>query len=482
MRKSYEKQNDLDLLALYLFKEDTVVSMEQLATTLTVFESIESPFITGEFSFVDNNKVMQTLDIRENCYLVCCFRTPVPTKLKDNMGDSLPEKLTDSNSVVIMKVDGIKERTRSPKQNGEYIVLRLSSPSKFLDQINMVSRSVKGIGVGPIVDLVEEFYYDRNNAFSTEMPSLTDENLIQNYAQRGVGVYDNRYSLISLYNLSETDTPVRHTFPYSNPSRMIRSICTDLTSATNDPGYVFWETLTGFKLASMQSLFYSNPVIGFVKTLADSRNDESLDERLASLYTIQSITAVNNSRRDIQVASGAFNTELHEFDITTKLITKRNFNYDLENSYREEKDRFPAVGGSKYINEKSRPSIISSFDVASFRFDETRDEPDPNLYIDDEGEQSMLSQQIMFGDTSLNIVVAGNHMIEAGNTIQVTLPPTSPATDEQVDEELSGTYVIRNLGHTFEFLTNTHKMSLDLARNFRTKRTSVVNFDLRGES
>ena len=45
MRKSYEKQNDLDLLALYLFKEDTVVSMEQVATTLTVFESVESPFI-----------------------------------------------------------------------------------------------------------------------------------------------------------------------------------------------------------------------------------------------------------------------------------------------------------------------------------------------------------------------------------------------------------------------------------------------------
>jgi len=483
MRKSYEKQNDLDLLALYLFKEDTVVSMEQVATTLTVFESIESSFISGEFTFVDNNKIMQSLDVKENCYLVCCFRTPVPVELKDNMGDFLPRRLTDTTSVVVMKVDGIKERTRSPKQNGEYVVLRLSSPSRFLDQTNVISRSIRGSGTTPIAELVEEFYYDRENSYRTGMPPLTDENIIQKYAQSGVGVYDDRYRLISLYNLAESDTEVRHAFPYSNPSRIIDTLCSDLTSSTNDPGYLFWETLTGFKLASMQSLFYSNPVMGYVKSLADTRNDEIVDERLASLYTIQSITAVNNNRRDIQTAHGAFNTELHEFDITTKRITKRNFNYDAENPYVDEKDRFPAVGGSKYVDEKSRPSIVSTFDVASFRFDKNRDEPDPNLYVDDEGEQSMSSQSIMFGDTSLNIVVAGNHMIEAGNTIQVTLPPTSPASDnQQVDEELSGTYVVRNLGHSFEFLTNTHKMSLDLARNYRTERTSIVNLDLRGES
>jgi len=482
MRKSYEKQNDLDLLALYLFKEDTIVSMEQVATTMTVFESIDSQFITGEFSFVDNNKIMKSFDIKENCYLVCCFRTPVPTKLKDNMGNMIPKNLTDTNSVIVMKVDGIKERTRSPKQNGEYVVLRLSSPSRFLDQINVISRGIKGSGTAPIVELVEEFYYDRENSYNTGMPALTDESLIQKYAQSGVSVYDDRYKLISLYNLSDTDTEVRHAFPYMNPSRMIDSLCSDLTSTTNDPGYVFWETLTGFKLASMQSLFYSSPVIGYVKTLADSRNQESTDERLASLFTIQSMTAVNNSRRDVQTASGAFNTELHEFDITTKSIVKRNFNYDTDNPYTDEKDRFPAVGNSKYVNEKSRPSIISPFEVASFRFDESRDEPDPNLYIDDEGEQAMVSQSIMFGDTSLNVVIAGNHMIEAGNTIQITLPPTSPVTEQQVDEEMSGTYVIRNLGHTFEFLTNTHKMSLDLARNYRTERTSVVNLDLRGES
>ena len=148
------------------------------------------------------------------------------------MGDFLPRRLTDTTSVVVMKVDGIKERTRSPKQNGEYVVLRLSSPSRFLDQTNVISRSIRGSGTTPIAELVEEFYYDRENSYRTGMPPLTDENIIQKYAQSGVGVYDDRYRLISLYNLAESDTEVRHAFPYSNPSRIIDTLCSDLTSSS----------------------------------------------------------------------------------------------------------------------------------------------------------------------------------------------------------------------------------------------------------
>ena len=123
-----------------------------------------------------------------------------------------------------------------------------------------------------------------------------------------------------------------------------------------------------------------------------------------------------------------------------------------------------------------------TFEVASFRFDDGPEKPDPNLYVDDVGEQSMLSQQILFGDTNMTIVVSGNHMIEAGNSVQISLPPTSSSNSkDETDVELSGNYVIRNLGHTFEFLTGTHKMSLDLVRNYRTERTSVVNIDSRGD-
>ena len=496
MRKSYEKQNDLDFQALYLFKlgdgrsdlggtRNGIFDVLDISTTLTVFEAIDEPFISGELAIVDNNKLMQTLDIKENCYLVGVYRTPLPTTVQDNLGGVLPEEDVESNSVIIMKIDGIKERVRSPKQNGEYIVFRLSSVSKFLDQLSITSKSIQGIGTKPIVDIAEETFYDRNNPWRVDLPNLTDKQLSPDYSDRGIDLFDTRYEFLKQYNLSESATPVRHAFPFSTASRKIKSICDDLTSTQNNPGYLFWETLTGFKIASYQSLFEGVPFFSYSKTLADSRGDQTSDERIASLYNIQSFTCNNNNRRDFQVRGGAFKSDLHEFDITTKQYTKRTFDYHNQNPYSDKiGSRFPVKAFqpfSSYKSETTNPGTIISFDVASFRFDESPNTPDRNLYIDDEGEQEMISQRILFDDTTLSIVVAGNHMIEAGRMVRVTIPQTGPSSNqEQLDDaELSGVYVVRNVGHTFELLTGTHKMSLVLSRNFRNDIPPTINLDQR---
>ena len=149
---------------------------------------------------------MQTLDIKENCYLVGVYRTPLPTTVQDNLGGVLPEEDVESNSVIVMKIDGIKERVRSPKQNGEYIVFRLSSVSKFLDQLSITSKSIQGIGTKPIVDIAEETFYDRNNPWRVDLPNFTDKQLSPDYSDRGIDLFDTRYEFLKQYNLSESAT------------------------------------------------------------------------------------------------------------------------------------------------------------------------------------------------------------------------------------------------------------------------------------
>ena len=475
MRESYEMQNDLDFQALYMYKDDTIFDMQQVALTLSVFESIDKPFLTGEFAFIDNNRLMKNFDIREGCYIVGAFRTPIPRNVKNNLGSSFPTSETESVSVVIFRVMGIKERTRHPTQNGEYVVLSLASPSAFLDQISMSSTSIKGEGTRPAIQLAERFYYDRNNPAATGMPNLTDRDLVQEYEQRGVSFVDDRYAFIKQYNLSETQTPIRQCFHFQRPSSMINNTIQHLVSVSGDPDYLMWETLTGFKISSVQSLFNSPPIINYVKQLSNSKFEEEIDERLASFFSIQELTCVNNCRRDAQLTNGAFNSELYEFDITTKNLTKLNYQYTRDNPYQSTPNRFPVIGTSKYVSEKTTPSKVYSMDVGSFRFDDGGS-PNPEIYIDATDDQKQRSQSALFGDTTLQITVAGNHMVETGRSVQVTLPPTgSVGTEsEQFDSELSGTYVVRHIGHLFEFMQGTHKMTLELARNHRTSPTSIV--------
>ena len=119
------------------------------------------------------------------------YRTPLPTTVQDNLGGVLPEEDVESNSVIIMKIDGIKREVRSPKQNGEYIVFRLSSVSKFLDQLSITSKSIQGIGTKPIVDIAEkDFFMIETIRGGVDLPNLTDKQLSPDYSDRGIDLFD----------------------------------------------------------------------------------------------------------------------------------------------------------------------------------------------------------------------------------------------------------------------------------------------------
>ena len=50
--------------------------------------------------------------------------------------------------------------------------MKLTSPSNFINRNKMISRSVKGKGINPVLELMEEYYYDRNNPDRVNLPDF----------------------------------------------------------------------------------------------------------------------------------------------------------------------------------------------------------------------------------------------------------------------------------------------------------------------
>lgn len=481
MRNSYEKKGDVEFEALYAARGDSTINLLEFVNLLTLYEGVDQPFMSGELTITDANNLFKSFDFRNDTYIVGSFRTPLPRGAKNNIGGQFSRQDIETRSVFVMKVSDLS-RTKSIKQNVDLLVMKLTSPSNFINRNKMISRSVKGKGINPVLELMEEYYYDRNNPDRVNLPDFIKNGTYQTGGNRTLDLFDQRYSLLSLHNNSDTETEVRYAFPFKNPPAMVGSILNDLISTSNDFGYKMWETLTGFKVASMQGLFQTSPVMGISKRYTDARFDTAIDERLSSLYAIETLEFTTVGNRLNQAANGAFRSKMYEFDTTTKQLQRRLFDYTSQNPYADsyapdqQIEKYPLQIPSQFQSEFSGIGYVESFDVSSFNYNTEEGEPDPNLYVDDEGHLNMISQNIMMYDTQLEVTIPGNHILEAGMIINVEMPPNT-ISETKTDEDVSGSYLINALSHNFEFQGNTHRLSLGLTRNFRTTPKSKVIFN-----
>tara|TARA_Y100000114_G_scaffold143920_1_gene151950 strand:+ start:2787 stop:4226 length:1440 start_codon:yes stop_codon:yes gene_type:complete len=474
MRKNYERKGDFEFDALYAVRGDSSFNLLQFVNTLNIYEGVDQKFLSGSLTFTDANNVLRFYDFTNDVYIVGAFRTPLPDTTKNNIGGFFSTQDIETRSVFVLKVSDVS-RTKMPTQQGDFVELKLMSPSAYFDKNKNISRSVSGVGFEPVIDMMEEFYFDRANPERFGLPNFLDESTFDTGGIRTLDLFDSRYTFLRVSENSQSATPLRYTFPFQRPSQMIGSMLNDMISTSNQFGYYMWETLTGFKSASIQGMHESTPIIGYSKKYAEVRFEEPVDERLGSIYTIDTMDFPTAGNRFNQTQNGAFSSKMYEFDITLKKLDRRYFFYDAQYPFADRVDRFPLQVSNEGQNEFSGYGNIESFDVSSFSYNTPSGEPDPNLYVDDEGHLSMISQKTLMYDTQLEITVPGNHIIEAGMTVNVDVPPNT-ISDDVVDEVISGEYLINALSHNFEFQGNTHMMSLGLTRNFRTTPKTAVTY------
>jgi len=486
---NYDRKDDVVISTVYLYTPDSVIDLlsGNFVKEVFVYENLMNTFYSGSITLVDTKAIFEALDMSENCFVVMTFRTPLPTNTPDGSGGVIEPNKTQNPVTYIFRVDKTTSRTSPPKQAGEFIHLHMTSLSGFLDDISIRSKSYKGNVITLIQQIASQSFFDKddpsNNSLETVNLPLPDFNDI---ATKNLGtqeVFDyttSPYTFFDLKTDSRSEEVMKYAFPFCKASDKIKEFCHDLTDTKGNIGYCFWETRTGFKLASRQSLFEQKPVMTLVKSFVNNRlYDETLGP-LLNIYNMDDfeIGGANNRRK--QMAQGGLQSRMYAYDITKKSWFRRDFSYETDGVYSSSaiSGRFPLVNPSlsdpRFVDVVDGVSKVIMKETASSRFNTTffGDTPDEDTYAHEAETQSALSEKVMESDIYIEVNMSGNHFIEAGDTVQCIFP--SVDRNKNTSEELSTTYLVRNVSHVFDFITKSHRMKLGLIRNFKTSPNATV--------
>lgn len=229
-------------------------------------------------------------------------------------------------------------------------------------------------------------------------------------------------------------------------------------------GFVFYQTKDGFKFKSIDGLIKQEPkATYYYSEVNESEVEVNNDFKILNYSTDKNQNLIEKLRL------GAFSSERIFFDPLTGTITppeKRKF------QFKKYKDKLENLGGKGNIslpkmNENSDESLGDAptrilTDILSIgtlnNGVSTQLNADPSEYQ----AQSIMRYNLLLTQ-SISMMIPCNTNLSAGDVIRCEFPKISSADSDQIDTEVSGSYIIKELCHHFE--PNNSYTSLKLIRD-----------------
>ena len=229
-------------------------------------------------------------------------------------------------------------------------------------------------------------------------------------------------------------------------------------------GFVFYQTKDGFKFKSIDGLIKQEPkATYYYSEVNESEVEVNNDFKILNYSTDKNQNLIEKLRL------GAFSSERIFFDPLTGTITppeKRKF------QFKKYKDKLENLGGKGNIslpkmNENSDESLGDAptrilTDILSIgtlnNGVSTQLNADPSEYQ----AQSIMRYNLLLTQ-SISMMIPCNTNLSAGDVIRCEFPKISSSDSDQIDTEVSGSYIIKELCHHFE--PNNSYTSLKLIRD-----------------
>ena len=419
-----------------------IIPLNGLTVSISLFENIFSPTMSGTITLLDANSIVSNLPIIGQEFLSFKIKTASITEEGTSVIDFT------KNPFSVYKIDQRIEGT-----NSELINLHFASPEMLRNLRTRVSKSYTNTIDNIAIDVIQ------NSRYINSKKDL--------FIEETVGVR----KIIS---------------PNSNPFTFIQKLSSEAISKNNgSPFFLFYENKEGFNFRSLDSL-YAQPITAEYNT-GEFYHQESSGTVVKNVLEEYSrpisheMVAVNDTVKNVR--GGLLASDLITYDIYSKKYERKNFRYF--NNFND----YGRLGNSPIYNTNfidEFDNTVDNFTNANIHLHPTSKNNgsdaqhyvlDPtaknikSLYSPNGIENTLLPRQSKFVElnkgVSLNVKVHGSTNISVGQIIQFNKQTVGNANESgDFDPYYTGRYIISNLRHIFDLAPKKeHSIVMSLVKD-----------------
>ncbi|HIK87012.1 MAG TPA: hypothetical protein EYG07_00800, partial [Alphaproteobacteria bacterium] len=404
---------------------------------LNIYESIDTPYISGNLLIADSSGVAEILPILGQERLLFKLRTP-------GHSDSIN---FNNYHAIIYNV----EKRFSTSDREHILVLNWTTLEHLKNLRTKISASFKGT----ISEIVQKIIKSDNYLGSKKPLSIEPTKNIRKFV-----------------------------IPNLTPFQAINLIKSEAVSGEEQsPHYVFFETPDGLYFRSFDSLLGQRRDLSIKHKNTYRSQPPEQNNAEANLATILDWQVDDNSNAFLNTRLGMYGSTLFYHDIFNKNIQKFEYNYmkdkfNRRNSMEQGVKTSGALVSQTILEDKK---TISEFPDSKIFVHPTASD---NLHTEgtdnnaEEWLQESMSRELERTYFTLKIETYGDTNIMCGDLINVVIPSNRPlqppVTKASIDPILSGRYLITSLHHAVHPTEQMHNMVLTITKDSLDVEPSVV--------
>ena len=412
---------------------------------INIYESIETPYITGSLLLSDSSGVAELLPLQGQERLLLKLRTP---------GHASALDFNDYHAIII----SVEKRFQTTDREQTFL-LSWTTFEHYKNLRVKVSSSFSGT-ISSIVTRIL-----REKKFLGTKKSL---------------------------HIDETKNLRKYVIPNINPFKAIEMLRKEAVNTEGSPHFVFFENSEGYHFRSIDTLIGQQGKLNIphkrtYKYEPPQAGGNPHKDPEITLNTILHWEAEDNNNSFFNTRHGFFASTLYYHDIFNKNIQKFDYDYIKDRFSKrqllmqENKDVGSLVSGAKIDDKIITEYSNSKVFVHPTASDQLHSEGTDNNAEEwlQEGRSRQLEQEYF----TLKIEIYGDTDIKVGDVINVMIPSNKPmaglSAKDAMDPLLSGRYLITQLAHNVHPSEQLHKMVLTIMKDSVEKALPVKDLQIK---
>ena len=429
---------------------------------------------TFEILTLESNDQQRTVDLKLGTvsidYYEDIFSPTITAKVRViNTGDSIKGEKSD-------KLESIYNGL--PLRGGERLRMKILDRGDEKKGLDFSSKPEKYLHVSSITDVISQSQKESFLLNLVSREAITNETA--RVSKKYSGTIDQSVSKILKDILKTTKFEKKNIEKSENKYPFIGNLRKPFTilvwlaskavpagSKDASAGFFFFQTKDGFRFASIDGLIDQEPkATYYYSEVNKSEVETDNDFKILSYATDKNQNLIEKMRLGAYASQNMFFNPL-DFNFSNKTFKSSDYKKEMKNLGTPGKLQLPKLAGGSEKSLGDAPTRIISgvISIGTLETDiSTEKSSDPEKYHS----QSLVRYNMLLTQ-SVSMMIPCNTNLNAGDVIKCEFPKISSEDQDQIDSEVSGLYMIKELCHHFE--PNNSYTSLKLIRdNFGIKK------------